>query len=115
MWARGIFGALLCALGGVWIFQGVGVLHGSVMTGEEALERLDEVGLRSRTGLHQGHAGGCMRREHVEQPVAPAPAEGRRLVRKVDDLTARRVQFQQRAIHRRSGARYVSQYDTAPP
>ena len=34
MWARGIFGALLCVLGGVWIFQGVGVLHGSFMTGE---------------------------------------------------------------------------------
>ena len=34
MWARGIFGALLCVLGGVWIFQGVGTLKGSFMTGQ---------------------------------------------------------------------------------
>jgi hypothetical protein len=33
MWARGIAGLVLCVVGAVWIFQGVGVLHGSFMTG----------------------------------------------------------------------------------
>lgn len=33
MWARGIAGLVLCVVGVVWIFQGVGVLHGSFMTG----------------------------------------------------------------------------------
>ena len=33
MWARGIIGLALCVLGGVWIFQGIGVMHGSSMTG----------------------------------------------------------------------------------
>ena len=33
MWLRGIAGAVLCALGAVWILQGAGVLHGSFMTG----------------------------------------------------------------------------------
>ena len=31
---RGIIGALLVLVGGVWFFQGIGVLHGSPMTGE---------------------------------------------------------------------------------
>jgi hypothetical protein len=33
MWARGIAGLVLCAVGAVWVLQGVGVLHGSSMTG----------------------------------------------------------------------------------
>lgn len=31
---RGIAGVLLCLVGVVWIGQGVGVIHGSFMTGE---------------------------------------------------------------------------------
>ena len=33
MWLRGVAGAVLCAVGAVWILQGAGVLHGSFMTG----------------------------------------------------------------------------------
>jgi hypothetical protein len=34
MWVRGIAGLVLCAVGVVWLLQGVGVLHGSFMTGK---------------------------------------------------------------------------------
>jgi len=34
MWIRRIIGIFLIALGGVWIAQGSGALHGSFMTGE---------------------------------------------------------------------------------
>jgi hypothetical protein len=34
MWIRRIIGIVLLALGGVWIAQGSGALHGSFMTGE---------------------------------------------------------------------------------
>ena len=33
MWILRIVGALLVVLGGVWIAQGIGALHGSMMTG----------------------------------------------------------------------------------
>ena len=33
MWARVIVGVVLCVVGGVWIGQGVGAVHGSFMTG----------------------------------------------------------------------------------
>jgi hypothetical protein len=33
MW-RGIVGAVLCLVGVVWFGQGIGVIHGSFMTGE---------------------------------------------------------------------------------
>ena len=36
MVARLIIGGVLCAVGIVWIGQGVGVIHGSFMTGEAA-------------------------------------------------------------------------------
>jgi uncharacterized membrane protein HdeD (DUF308 family) len=32
VWTRAIFGVLLILVGGVWIGQGVGVIHGSFMT-----------------------------------------------------------------------------------
>jgi hypothetical protein len=34
MRGRLIVGVLLCVVGGVWFFQGIGVLKGSFMTGE---------------------------------------------------------------------------------
>jgi hypothetical protein len=34
MWIRRIIGIVLLALGGVWVAQGSGALHGSFMTGE---------------------------------------------------------------------------------
>jgi hypothetical protein len=34
MWVRGVIGLVLCAVGAVWIGQGVGAIHGSFMTGE---------------------------------------------------------------------------------
>jgi hypothetical protein len=33
MWVRGIIGTVLCVVGGVWVAQGTGALHGSGMTG----------------------------------------------------------------------------------
>jgi hypothetical protein len=34
MRSRAVVGVLLCVVGGVWFFQGIGVLKGSFMTGE---------------------------------------------------------------------------------
>jgi ABC-type glucose/galactose transport system permease subunit len=34
MWARAAFGIVLCLVGGVFFGQGIGAIHGSVMTGE---------------------------------------------------------------------------------
>ncbi|HEX4519309.1 MAG TPA: hypothetical protein VH063_06975 [Gaiellaceae bacterium] len=34
MWARAAIGIVLCLVGGVFFGQGIGVIHGSVMTGE---------------------------------------------------------------------------------
>ncbi len=34
MWVRGIVGVLALVVGVVWVAQGVGVLHGSPMTGQ---------------------------------------------------------------------------------
>ena len=34
MRARLVVGVLLCVVGGVWFFQGIGVLKGSFMTGQ---------------------------------------------------------------------------------
>jgi hypothetical protein len=45
MWARGIIGLALCVLGGVWIFQGTGVMHGSSMTGHSQYAVLGAVAL----------------------------------------------------------------------
>lgn len=33
VWVRGVIGLILVAIGGVWIAQGSGAMHGSVMTG----------------------------------------------------------------------------------
>jgi len=33
MWWRAILGVVLCALGALWIGQGSGAVHGSMMTG----------------------------------------------------------------------------------
>ena len=33
MWVRSVIGIVLIAVGGVWIAQGTGHMHGSVMTG----------------------------------------------------------------------------------
>lgn len=43
MWVRGIAGLILCALGAVWILQGVGVVHGSFMTGRSQYAALGAV------------------------------------------------------------------------
>jgi hypothetical protein len=34
MWVRIVIGLALVLVGGVWFFQGIGVIHGSFMTGE---------------------------------------------------------------------------------
>jgi hypothetical protein len=34
VWARGLVGVLVCLAGGVFFGQGIGVIHGSFMTGE---------------------------------------------------------------------------------
>ena len=36
MWIRVVIGAVLLVVGGVWIGQGAGWVHGSFMTGETA-------------------------------------------------------------------------------
>jgi Na+/melibiose symporter-like transporter len=43
MWVRGIAGLVLCAIGLLWILQGVGVLNGSFMTGQSQYTALGAV------------------------------------------------------------------------
>jgi uncharacterized membrane protein HdeD (DUF308 family) len=45
MWVRGVAGLVLCAVGVVWFLQGVGVLHGSFMTGRAQYAVLGAVAL----------------------------------------------------------------------
>jgi hypothetical protein len=45
MWVRGIAGLVLCVVGAVWTFQGVGVLHGSFMTGHSQYTALGAVAM----------------------------------------------------------------------
>jgi hypothetical protein len=33
MWMRGVIGVVLVAIGGLWIAQGTGAVHGSMMSG----------------------------------------------------------------------------------
>jgi len=33
MWSRGIVGLVLCLVGAVWVAQGTGAVHGSMMSG----------------------------------------------------------------------------------
>ena len=47
----------------------------AVVAGQQAVERRHQVGLRPRAQLHQGHAGGGVGDEDVDQPVAQGPAE----------------------------------------
>ena len=51
MWARGIIGLVLSVLGAVWIFQGIGVLHGSYMTGHSQYAVLGAAALVVGLGL----------------------------------------------------------------
>jgi hypothetical protein len=48
MWIRAAAGVALCALGGVWIAQGSGAMHGSMMTGHG---RYTTLGLAVLIGL----------------------------------------------------------------
>jgi len=43
MWVRGVIGIILIAVGGVWIAQGSGKMHGSVMTGHSQYTALGVV------------------------------------------------------------------------
>ena len=43
MWWRGVIGIVALAVGGVWIGQGVGAVHGSFMTGHSQYTALGVV------------------------------------------------------------------------
>jgi uncharacterized membrane protein HdeD (DUF308 family) len=45
MWLRGLPGLIICALGVVWLLQGVDVLHGSSMTGHHQYAVLGAVAI----------------------------------------------------------------------
>ena len=51
MWARGIIGLGLCVVGVIWLFQGIGVLQGSFMTGRSQYAVLGAVALVLGLGL----------------------------------------------------------------
>ena len=72
----------------------------AIVPGEQALERLDEVGLRPAARLHDRDARGGVGDEHVEQAVAARLAgESRRLVGDVDDPAPRGVDAEIAAEH----------------
>ncbi len=43
MWVRGVIGAVLVLIGGVWIAQGSGAMHGSAMSGHSQYAALGVV------------------------------------------------------------------------
>ena len=43
MWIRAVIGVILVAVGGVWIAQGSGSMHGSMMTGHSQYTALGVV------------------------------------------------------------------------
>jgi hypothetical protein len=43
VWIRGVLGALLVVVGGVWIAQGTGAMKGSMMTGHSQYAALGAV------------------------------------------------------------------------
>jgi uncharacterized membrane protein HdeD (DUF308 family) len=45
MWLRGLPGIVICALGVVWLLQGIDVLHGSGMTGHHQYAALGAVAI----------------------------------------------------------------------
>jgi uncharacterized membrane protein HdeD (DUF308 family) len=45
MWLRGLPGLVICALGVVWLLQGVNVLHGSGMSGHHQYAVLGAVAI----------------------------------------------------------------------
>jgi hypothetical protein len=45
MWVRGLPGLIICALGVVWLLQGIDVLHGSGMTGHHQYAVLGAVAI----------------------------------------------------------------------
>ena len=72
----------------------------AVVAGEEALQRGQQVALGPRAGLHQGHAGGGVRHEDVDQPVAQPGAEALELGREVDDALPGGVDAELDRLHR---------------
>jgi hypothetical protein len=63
MWVRRIIGTVLVAVGGVWIAQGSGALHGSFMTGEGFWTVMGVVAALLGTSLLVGSA----RRQRTER------------------------------------------------
>jgi uncharacterized membrane protein HdeD (DUF308 family) len=51
MWVRGIIGLAVCAVGVVWILQGLSVLHGSTMSGHVLYAALGAVAAVLGAGL----------------------------------------------------------------
>ena len=92
----------------------------AVVTRQQPLEGVDEVGLGPRSGLHQGHPGGGVRDEDRAQPVAAARAERLDVVGQVDDLTPRRVDgddelsMEGAVLRRRCGDGHARTGPTAP-
>ena len=54
MRTRLVFGSLLCLVGLVWFFQGVGVVHGSFMTGQAVWAVIGAVAIGFGTILLRG-------------------------------------------------------------
>lgn len=51
MWIRGVVGIVLIVVGGVWIAQGSGAMHGSMMTGHSQYTGLGAVTVLIGLGL----------------------------------------------------------------
>lgn len=51
MWIRTVIGVVLCAVGVLWVGQGVGMVHGSSMTGHSQYAALGAVVILLGVGL----------------------------------------------------------------
>jgi hypothetical protein len=66
MWIRTVIGVALLLIGGVWFFQGVGVIHGSFMTGEALWAVIGGVCVVVGVALIAGASRARRRREPVD-------------------------------------------------
>ncbi len=70
-----------------------------VVGGQQPVDRVGEVGLAARARLDQRDAGGRVRHEHVQQPVAAAGAEAGRVGGQVGDEGGAAADLQLLAVH----------------
>lgn len=66
----------------------------AVVLREDPFQQLGEVGLGTVAELEDGKAGGCVRDEHVKEPVAGTGAETAYVVGEIDELASAGIELE---------------------